>query len=187
MACVPNAGKSRSFAAGVCRFPEFTIWALLVFSIDVDHSAAKRPLLLLPILVWSQSSTCFPCAALGGPIWFILASTCADDPRACVRNWCQVALMMQLCLFPPETHTHIHALGFFHLVWASLSYLWHDRPHSTDVCWHHDIGRESWEWVGQESIVWQAPTPPKWGSIPHEGKRGDAWIKWLLLLNVIVS
>ena len=135
--------------------------------------------------VVSPYSKCFPCVALGGTIWVILASTRADDQLACVWDWFQVALMMQLCLFLRETHTHIHAFGSFHLVWASLSYLWHDRPHSTDVCGHHDIGRESWEWVGQESVVWQAPTPPKWGSIPYKGKRGDAWIKWLLLLLYI--
>ena len=52
-----------------------------------------------------------------------------------------------------------------------------DRPHSTNVCCHQDIGRESWEWDGQESVVWQAPAPPKGGSIPHEGKRGGAWVK----------
>ena len=32
-------------------------------------------------------------------------------------------------------------------------------PHSTDVWCPHDIGREVWEWVGQESEVWQDPTP----------------------------
>ena len=48
MACAPNATRSRCFAAGVCRFPEFTLWVLLVFSIDVHHSAVKRPLLLEP-------------------------------------------------------------------------------------------------------------------------------------------
>ena len=53
----------------------------------------------------------------------------------------------------------------------------HGRPHSTNVCCHHDIGRESWERERQESVVWQAPTPPKWGSVPHEGKRGGAGMK----------
>ena len=33
------------------------------------------------------------------------------------------------------------------------------RPHSTDVCCPHDIGREGWEWVGHQTEVWQDPTP----------------------------
>ena len=33
------------------------------------------------------------------------------------------------------------------------------RPHSTDVCCPHVIGREGWVWVGQESEVWQDSTP----------------------------
>jgi len=48
MACAPNATRSRCFAAGVCWFPEFTLGVLLVFSIDVHHSAVKRPLPLDP-------------------------------------------------------------------------------------------------------------------------------------------
>ena len=48
MACAPNATRSRCFAAGVCWFPEFTLGALLGFSIDVHHSAVKRPLPLDP-------------------------------------------------------------------------------------------------------------------------------------------
>ena len=48
MACAPNATRSRCFAAGVCWFPEFTLWVLLVCSIGVHHSAVERPLLLDP-------------------------------------------------------------------------------------------------------------------------------------------
>ena len=33
-----------------------------------------------------------------------------------------------------------------------------DRPRFMDVCCRYDVGRESWEWDGQESVVWQAPT-----------------------------
>ena len=57
------------------------------------------------------------------------------------------------------------------------SYFEYDRPYSTDVCCPHDVGRESWEWDGQESVVWQVPTPPEGGSIPREGKHGGVWIK----------
>ena len=47
-AIAPDGARSRCFAAGVCRFAEFTFGGLLVFSIDGHHSAVKRPLLLDP-------------------------------------------------------------------------------------------------------------------------------------------
>ena len=124
MACAPNATRSRCFAAGVCWFPEFTFWVLLVFSIGVHHSAVERP---LPLDPWhcrclSEAYELNPflvghLVAQFGSCWLPRVLTI----RLLVFcDWCQVALMMQLCLFQPYRHTRIHVLVLFHLVWASL-------------------------------------------------------------------
>ena len=40
------------------------------------------------------------------------------------------------------------------------------RPNSTYVWCLDDLGRESWDWEGQESVVWQGPIPPR-GFVPE--------------------
>ena len=108
MACAPNATRSRCFAAGVCRFPELTLWVLLVFSIDVHHSAVKRPLPLDP--------------------WHCRCLSEAHDLNACLRwrlviqfGWFWLPRMLQIgllvsligarwpswCNFLHHNHKHI--------------------------------------------------------------------------------
>ena len=50
-AIAPSGVRSRCFAAGVCRFAEFTFWVLLIFNIDVHHSAVTR-------YVWLNTRRC---------------------------------------------------------------------------------------------------------------------------------
>ena len=178
-AYIPNATRSRCFAASICRFSEYTLWVLVIFNIDAHHSAIRCPL-------WPEM---WCCQRLSETEWF----KCFLRWHLMIRFGSYLASKRAawwVCLATIYIRTHA-CVG---VLFCILHYLWHDRPHSTNVCSPHDIGRESWEWDGQEAVIWQAPIPPKGGSIPHEGKRGDAWVKWLLLLlllllllNVIVS
>ena len=50
----------------------------------------------------------------------------------------------------------------------------------------HDVGRESWEWDGQESVVWQVPTPPGRGKYPSQEKARWRVDKVIVVVAVVL-
>ena len=60
------------------------------------------------------------------------------------------------------------------------------RRTSTDVWCPDVVGREIWDWGGQRSEGWLAPTPPGWGVYPNRCNSIIHGMKWLLLLLLLL-